>query len=52
LRGKLVYFPLNPLQSSRDPLVTKSTLMELLKDEVVPDLLERGERNEPHDPSP
>jgi hypothetical protein len=21
LRGKLVYFPLNPLQSSRDPLV-------------------------------
>jgi hypothetical protein len=26
LRGKLVYFPLNPLQSSRDPLVTKSTL--------------------------
>jgi hypothetical protein len=26
LRGKLVHFPLNPLQSSRDPLVTKSTL--------------------------
>jgi hypothetical protein len=26
LKGKLVYFPLNPLQSSRDPLVTKSTL--------------------------
>jgi hypothetical protein len=24
--GKLVYFPVNPLQSSRDPLVTKSTL--------------------------
>jgi hypothetical protein len=31
LRGKLVYFPLDPLQSSRDPLVTKSTL-------TVPDL--------------
>jgi hypothetical protein len=29
LRGKLVYFPLNPLQSSRDPLVTKSTLSEI-----------------------
>jgi hypothetical protein len=28
LRGKLVYFPLNPLQSSRDPLITKSTLRE------------------------
>jgi hypothetical protein len=27
LRWKLVYFPLNPLQSSQDPLVTKSTLM-------------------------
>jgi hypothetical protein len=26
LRRKLVYFYLNPLQSSRDPLVTKSTL--------------------------
>jgi hypothetical protein len=26
LRGKLVHFPLNPLQSSRDSLVTKSTL--------------------------
>jgi hypothetical protein len=26
LREKLVYFPLNPLQSFRDPLVTKSTL--------------------------
>lgn len=23
LKGKLVYFPLNPLQSPRDPLVTK-----------------------------
>jgi hypothetical protein len=23
LRGKLVHFPLNPLQSSRNPLVTK-----------------------------
>jgi hypothetical protein len=27
LRGKLVHFLLNPLQSSRDPLVTKSTLI-------------------------
>jgi hypothetical protein len=27
LREKLVYFPLDPLQSSRDPLVTKSTLI-------------------------
>jgi hypothetical protein len=26
LRGNLVYFPLNTLQSSRDSLVTKSTL--------------------------
>jgi hypothetical protein len=26
LWGKLVHFPLNPLQSSRDPLVTKSAL--------------------------
>jgi hypothetical protein len=26
LRGKLVHFSLNPLQSSRDPLVTKSAL--------------------------
>lgn len=26
LRGKLVYFSLNPLQSPREPLVTKSTL--------------------------
>jgi hypothetical protein len=26
LRGKLVHFPLNPLGSSRDLLVTKSTL--------------------------
>jgi hypothetical protein len=26
LRGKLIHFPLNPLQSSRDPLVTKSAL--------------------------
>jgi hypothetical protein len=29
LRGKLVHFPLNPLQSSWDPLVTKSTLRKL-----------------------
>jgi hypothetical protein len=29
LRGTLVYFPVNPLQSSRDPLVTKSILREL-----------------------
>jgi hypothetical protein len=26
LRGKLVHFPLNPLLSLRDPLVTKSAL--------------------------
>jgi hypothetical protein len=26
LRGKFVYFPLNPLRSSRDPLVTKLAL--------------------------
>jgi hypothetical protein len=29
--GKLVYFSLNPLQSSRDPLVTKSTLTEKVR---------------------
>lgn len=28
MRRKLVYFPLNPLQSSQDLLVTKSTLKE------------------------
>jgi hypothetical protein len=28
LRGKLVHFPLNPLQSPRDPLVTKSARRE------------------------
>jgi hypothetical protein len=32
LRGKLVHFPLNPLRSSRDPLVTKLAL----KDSSVP----------------
>jgi hypothetical protein len=31
LMGKLVYFSLNPLQSSRDPLVTKSTLTEKVR---------------------
>jgi hypothetical protein len=30
LRRKLVHFPLNPLQSSRDPFVTKSTLKGFL----------------------
>jgi hypothetical protein len=30
LRGKLVHFPLNHLQSSRDSLVTKSTLIDHL----------------------
>jgi hypothetical protein len=29
LRGKLVYFPLNPLQSFRDPFVTKSSLRSI-----------------------
>jgi hypothetical protein len=28
IEGKLVDFPLNPLRSSRDPLVTKSTLSD------------------------
>jgi hypothetical protein len=30
LRGTLVYFPLNPLQSSRDPLVTKPILSKFV----------------------
>jgi hypothetical protein len=30
LRGKLVYFTLNPLQPSRDHLVTKSALRDIL----------------------
>jgi hypothetical protein len=32
--GKLVHFPLNPLQSSCDPLVTKSSLNVVMIDNI------------------
>jgi hypothetical protein len=36
--GKLVYFPFNPVQSSRDPLVTKP----ILTDREIEPFKERG----------
>jgi hypothetical protein len=50
LRGKLVHYPLNPLRSSPDPLVTKSALMGSVIIPVMGDVgspLLRISRSEP-----